>query len=492
MAKNFTRLFKILVTVFLLSTSTCLWAQEGTYFEMGERHTIDLREFTANLKWESADVRSRIDTRAGTPAPDDIRWIDRIHNLPDYMRTFYDNHGQRVQEVLNGGTNYLIDPANDNKYAKHFSNGSTYLVLKEIKKGITYTYPKDVIDDNPSALQSYAVNAMNQDIDAHLDEYQEDVYAFIPYMFMSMSYDFPQAFWLGNYWSWATTRGCSYGGYMNNGIDSINYTFSVLFCINDNSFDYRLEDFRTVSVIRNGVNEFNNLVQNILADVPNSTRYAQVRYLNDWLTKHNAYSSAYASGEFSPIVWSPISALRGTNGEKGPVCEGYSRALKILLDKLNIPCILAVGDAKGSKDGTPESHMWNEVKMNDGQWYAVDVTWNDPLTDDPVQQKVSGAENENWLLLGRYDIVNQADDLTFAVSHPNSLVYGQTESAQWDYDNQSLITDYGFNPVTGVARIGASQKEDEIYSILGVRMNKSVGELEPGLYIINSRKVVIR
>lgn len=501
MVQNFTRLFKILVTVFLLSTSTCLWAQEGTYFEMGERHTIDLREFTANLKWESADVRSRIDTRAGTPAPDDIRWIDRIHNLPDYMRTFYDNHGQRVQEVLAGGTNYLIDPANDNKYAKHFSNGSTYLVLKEIKKGISYTYPKDVIDDNPSALQSYAVNAMNQDIDAHLDEYQEDVYAFIPYMFMSMSYDFPQAFWLGNYWSWATTRGCSYGGYMNNGIDSINYTFSVLFCINDNSFDYRLEDFRTVSAIRNGVNEFNSLVQNILADVPNSTRYAQVRYLNDWLTKHNAYSSAYASGEFSPIVWSPISALRGTNGDKGPVCEGYSRALKILLNKLNIPCILAVGDAKGSKDGTPESHMWNEVKMNDGQWYSVDVTWNDPVDGGIIgtQPKQSGIECEKWLLLGKNDIVNEWDNLTFAESHPNSLVYGQSESSNWDYDNETLIADTRFDALTyGVHQAAMTAGSVKVYSLLGVNigtfesLDQAISSLESGLYIINGRKVVVK
>ena len=81
---------------------------------MGETHEFDLKEFVDNLDWESADVQAKIGTRrAGAPAPDDIRWIDRIYNLPDYMRTFYDNHGKRVQEVLNGGSNYLSNPAAD-------------------------------------------------------------------------------------------------------------------------------------------------------------------------------------------------------------------------------------------------------------------------------------------------------------------------------------------------------------------------------------------
>lgn len=52
------------------------------------------------------------------------------------------------------------------------------------------------------------------------------------------------------------------------------------------------------------------------------------------------------------------------------VCEGYAKAFKILCDKFNIPCVLVVGFADGA-------HMWNYVKMDDGLWYLVDVTWDD-------------------------------------------------------------------------------------------------------------------
>ena len=477
----------------MLLLPSCVFAQRDSEFFMGETHEFDLKEFVDNLDWESADVQAKVGMRrAGAPAPDDIRWIDRIYNLPDYMRTFYDNHGKRVQEVLNGGSNYLSNPAADQTNAVHFNNGeATFVVLKEIPMGLTFTYPQDAVDQDPSLYRQYALNAINAHIAEHQDEYLADVYDFMPYMFMSMSYDYPEAFWLRNYWNWSTSYGADWGYLQESGRDSANYTYMVLFMVQAGEYDYRNEDFRNPAVLAQAVQEYKGKVQSILADVPTDTRYAQVRYLNDWLTKHNAYNSCYDPQNSPSIVWSPMSALRGTNGERGPVCEGYARAFKVLCDQLGIPCILAVGDAIGSRDATPESHMWDEVKMNDGNWYAVDVTWNDPMnsSSDPL---VSGLENENWLLLGKYDIVNKWDNLMFADSHPNSLIYGQSESAAWDYDNRTLIADYKYNHTTGVASVSAPEDDDVIYSILGVRLNKKVRELEPGVYIINGRKVVVK
>ncbi|MBQ4065396.1 MAG: hypothetical protein IJD10_04790 [Clostridia bacterium] len=57
------------------------------------------------------------------------------------------------------------------------------------------------------------------------------------------------------------------------------------------------------------------------------------------------------------------------------VCEGYAEAFKMLCDVNGIPCIIVSGTAH---NGTAEgAHMWNYVKMEDGNWYAVDVTWDD-------------------------------------------------------------------------------------------------------------------
>ncbi|MBP5691283.1 MAG: hypothetical protein J6W99_04030, partial [Bacteroidaceae bacterium] len=138
------------------------------------------------------------------------------------------------------------------------------------------------------------------------------------------------------------------------------------------------------------------------------------------------------------------------------------------------------------------AHMWNEVMMNDDKWYAVDVTWNDPITGNDQDPKVSGLETEKWLLLGKNTVVSTSPQtLTFAQSHPNSIINGKEQSAYWDYSNESFIADSKFNPVTGIDRISNAQ-DNVIYSILGVKLDMEIGQLEPGLYIINGRKVVVK
>ena len=54
------------------------------------------------------------------------------------------------------------------------------------------------------------------------------------------------------------------------------------------------------------------------------------------------------------------------------VCEGYSKAFKLLCDKAGIPCVLASGNIYSNS----LQHMWNCVQI-DGNWYAVDLTWDD-------------------------------------------------------------------------------------------------------------------
>lgn len=58
------------------------------------------------------------------------------------------------------------------------------------------------------------------------------------------------------------------------------------------------------------------------------------------------------------------------------VCQAYALAYKVVLDRLGIPNTIATS--------TPMSHVWNVVLVN-GNWYHVDVTWNDPESDVPYR-----------------------------------------------------------------------------------------------------------
>lgn len=54
------------------------------------------------------------------------------------------------------------------------------------------------------------------------------------------------------------------------------------------------------------------------------------------------------------------------------VCQGYALAYKYLLNQVGIDCHMVNSDSM--------NHAWNMIKL-DGQYYQVDVTWDDPVWD---------------------------------------------------------------------------------------------------------------
>ena len=251
-------------------------------------------------------------------------------------------------------------------------------------------------------------------------------------------------------------------------------------------------------LISDAVVGFKSKVAEILSECPDGTDFEEIVYLNDWLTMHNRYNSALSPTikleDLPEIVFSPLSALHSLTGSEGPVCEGYSRAFKILCDQKDIPCVLMPGEAKGSKESAGEDHMWTEVMMSNGKWYAVDVTWNDPIT--PSTDLISGAENHNWLLLGRDDIV--APDWTFADSHPVSFLATLKEEyvSQWELSALSLITDHKYDPADTDPSVGidamsvTTDTPLQVYSLDGKFLGvfKSANEMREAL---NTRQVLI-
>lgn len=137
---------------------------------------------------------------------------------------------------------------------------------------------------------------------------------------------------------------------------------------------------------------------------------AQLRYAHDWLTGNNRYNTSVSETdtETNSAPWSAVSAL---DAKLSPVCEGYSRAFKLICDALEIPCILVSGTGTNNQNEA-EAHMWNYVEL-DGAWYAVDVTWDDAIGKDGTDSDGT----DTYFLVGR----NTQDGLgrRFDVSHKN-------------------------------------------------------------------------
>ena len=99
--------------------------------------------------------------------------------------------------------------------------------------------------------------------------------------------------------------------------------------------------------------------------------FGRERVIHDRLIASCSYSDDEADLYRSTIY----GALCG--GEAA--CEGYAKTAKYLLDALGIPCFVVLGNSTPPGSRT-ESHMWNAVQL-DGEWYHLDLTWDDPVLE---------------------------------------------------------------------------------------------------------------
>lgn len=57
------------------------------------------------------------------------------------------------------------------------------------------------------------------------------------------------------------------------------------------------------------------------------------------------------------------------------VCEGVSKAFKLLCDRFGVNAMIAFGTASNDSFGVNVTHAWNMVKLN-GEYMHIDVTWD--------------------------------------------------------------------------------------------------------------------
>lgn len=109
------------------------------------------------------------------------------------------------------------------------------------------------------------------------------------------------------------------------------------------------------------------------------TEYEKVLKINDYFCRNIQYDVA---GSDTSDMMRVIMAhnILGVFAKKRAQCEGIAKAVKVLLNAVDVKCIVAEGTAI-LNDGRQSLHAWNVVKM-DGMPYHLDVTHNIGATMD--------------------------------------------------------------------------------------------------------------
>lgn len=121
-------------------------------------------------------------------------------------------------------------------------------------------------------------------------------------------------------------------------------------------------DIRAEEIIKNIIN-------------PDMSEYEKVLAIHDHVIKNARYDRLNADSNTVPAEEHEAYGVL-VNGIG--VCDSYAKAVKLLLGKAGVQCLLV----EGSKlEGTgkllgPVDHAWNIVKL-DGEYYHLDATWDD-------------------------------------------------------------------------------------------------------------------
>ena len=382
-----------------------------------------------------------------------VNWIDRLDLEGGNVAT-------ALYNILAGQTTdagILANPGNATNL-----NGDYAILVTQDSGTVSFTYDVNAADPDAAAKAAaeIAVTSANQ-------SNFEKASVYMMAAFDAFDRDYPEVFWLSG------QRMCGYGSSYTasyaGGEGTAEYTQPYYFFLTNAGlgFDIRDSAYQTVEAVSAGIARRDIGIANILVSIPKDvSRYEVIKEINSCLTQMNSYNSSADLNSIDNSCRECISALlSGQTGALGPVCEGYARAFKVLCDELEIPCVLVDGFARSSADDDGEAHMWNYVQMEDGNWYAVDVTWNDPVVNG-ITTTVSGAENEDYLLVGSETVIN---GLRFIDSHPVSNTVSSTGTA---FTNGPVLAAEDYLEAVSARPVSGSCGENATWEL-----DKSTGKL---------------
>ena len=277
-------------------------------------------EITVDMGYTQA---VQFDPRTEVPSMDNSGTAHRFFaSTADTPYTFYMYLTERQKDVYNGLLNAGLDSADNVNGVK-----------------ITFTTPI-TCQNTSTSLTAEANTELTLSV-------QGGVAALID--------DHPEMFWLGAY-----KLSYSYSYSVSGGV----YTLSV------SSITCTMQYDTAVYADKASVTDYYTRMMAAFDafEVKGYTRYEKVKSIHDTIAKQVTYDPNYDNANANGTAHEPTSVFLEPFL---PVCEGYAEAFKMLCDREGIPCLIVVGQGNGG------GHAWNYVKMEDGKWYAVDLTWDD-------------------------------------------------------------------------------------------------------------------
>lgn len=159
----------------------------------------------------------------------------------------------------------------------------------------------------------------------------------------------------------------------------------------------------------------------------------------------DAASVVLSEGQYGSDMVDSISVV-GCLVNNEAVCSGYAKSYVYLLSIFGVEAISVTGTADDV------AHEWNIIKL-DGEYYQVDCTWGDPVSDEREEEDVS---------YGYFAVTTEM----ISKSHQgkDSVVYPECTATIYNYYvyNGLCFDAYSYETIKGVIATAIDNKQEEI------------------------------
>ena len=189
---------------------------------------------------------------------------------------------------------------------------------------------------------------------------------------------------------------------LNNYVHPYNSFDSIIFNFDEDIIEIEIK--HTYS--NEEITKLNEIVDTVINDNITSTMSTndKIKAIHDYIINNTEYDTLKTKNVNDKTYKS--NTAYGVLVEGYGICSGYSDAMKLFLDKLNII------NYKISND----QHIWNLVYL-DGNWLHLDLTWDDPVSDKNITR-------DNYFLISTKTLDLLDDD----VHYFNSNIFKEAKS----------------------------------------------------------------
>lgn len=147
--------------------------------------------------------------------------------------------------------------------------------------------------------------------------------------------------------------------------------------VSTNSFD-KVEIRIEKSYTNDNINSINQRLDQIIKEIitDDMSDKEKITVFHDYIIDNTVYDSNYLETNLNDID-NPSHKALGPLFFGKALCGGYADVMAIFLNRLNIPNYRI----------SSSDHIWNFVYV-DNNWYHLDLTWDDPVTDSGVNMRL--------------------------------------------------------------------------------------------------------